>query len=64
MSGKQRSGVRRVWHALPRAGPDQKRTLAVRRKRPFLAHHDDRSVTIFAEWLVQAKILSVNPLAA
>lgn len=36
---------------------------AVRRKRPFLAHQDGRSLTIFAEWLVEAKILSVTPLA-
>lgn len=36
---------------------------AVRRKRRFLAHHDGRSLTIFAEWLVEANILSVNPLA-
>ncbi len=36
---------------------------AVRRKRRFLAHHDGRSLTIFAQWLVEANILSHNPLA-
>ena len=36
---------------------------AVRRKRPFLAHHDGRSLTVFATWLVEARILGADPLA-
>jgi integrase len=35
----------------------------VRRKRRHMAHHDGRSLSIFSAWLVEARIITADPLA-